>query len=61
LITKCKAFLTIPLNSYTRTLLREVEVRLTSFYDGMYSSPVSSQTAISLDTQNGQKLEMGPN
>lgn len=61
LITKCKAFLTIPLNSYTRMLLREVEVHLITFYDGIHFSPVSGRTAISLEMQNGQESEKGPN
>lgn len=55
--TKCKAFLTIPLNSHTRILLKETEVHLIIFYDGMHFCPVSSRTAISLETLNGQKLE----
>lgn len=42
-------------------LLREVEVHLIIFHDGMHFSPVSSRTAINLETQNGQVLEKGPN
>lgn len=59
LITKFKAFVTIPLNLHTGMSQRG-RGHLIIFYGGRHFSLLSSKTATSLQTQSGQEPQKGP-